>query len=84
VLEDPQSGRVLEVSTTQPGVQIYTGNWLAGCPANKEGRSYDDYDGVAIECQGLPDSINKPQFPSVVLRPSEEYSENITFKFTNK
>lgn len=84
VLEDPQSGRVLEVSTTQPGVQIYTGNWLAGCPANKEGRSYDDYDGVAIECQGLPDSINKPQFPSVVLRPDEEYSENITFKFTNK
>ncbi len=84
VLEDTESGRVLEVSTTQPGVQIYTGNWLAGCPANKAGRSYDDYDGVAIECQGLPDSINKPQFPSVVLRPGEKYSEIISFKFTNK
>lgn len=84
ILEDPASGRVLEVSTTQPGVQIYTGNWLAGSPANKAGRPYEDYEGVAIECQSFPDSINKPQFPSVVLRPGEKYSENIIFKFTNK
>lgn len=83
-LEDPASGRVLEVLTTQPGVQIYTGNWLAGSPVNKSGRSYDDYDGVAIECQSFPDSINKPQFPSVVLRPGEDYNESIIFKFTNK
>lgn len=82
-LEDPQSGRVLEVLTTQPGVQIYTGNWLAGSPANKNGRSYEDYEGVAIECQSLPDSINKPQFPTTVLRPGEKYSETIIFKFTN-
>lgn len=83
-LEDPASGRVLEVLTTQPGVQIYTGNWLAGCPAGKDGYTYNDYDGVAIECQGLPDSINKPQFPSVVLRQGEEYKEIIIFKFSNK
>lgn len=83
-LEDPESGRVLEVLTTQPGVQIYTGNWLAGSPKNKAGRPYEDYDGVAIECQSLPDSINKPQFPSVVLRPGEDYNETIIFKFTNK
>ncbi|MDE6366377.1 MAG: galactose-1-epimerase, partial [Muribaculaceae bacterium] len=82
-LEDPASGRVLEVLTTQPGVQIYTGNWLAGCPANKAGRPYEDYEGVAIECQGLPDSINKPQFPSVVLRPDKKYNESIIFKFTH-
>lgn len=83
-LEDPKSGRVLDVLTTQPGVQIYTGNWLAGSPANKAGRSYNDYDGVAIECQGLPDSINHPQFPSVELKPDETYSETIIFKFSNK
>lgn len=84
VLEDPKSGRVLTVDTTQPGVQIYTGNWLAGSPKNKAGRSYDDYDGVAIECQGLPDSINHPQFPSVELQPGQTYSESIIFKFTVK
>ncbi|MDE6134383.1 MAG: galactose mutarotase, partial [Muribaculaceae bacterium] len=50
VLEEDASGRRLEVFTDQPGVQVYTGNWLAGSPANKAGRSYDDYDGVAIEC----------------------------------
>ncbi|MDE6261901.1 MAG: galactose-1-epimerase, partial [Muribaculaceae bacterium] len=45
---------------------------------------YEDYDGVAIECQGLPDSINHPQFPSVELRPGETYSEDIIFKFSTK
>lgn len=83
-LTDPHSGRVLEVETTQPGVQIYTGNWLAGSPVGKCGRSYNDYDGVAIECQGLPDSVNKPQFPSVVLRPGQTYDQKIIFRFTNK
>jgi aldose 1-epimerase len=83
-LTDPTSGRTLTVSTTQPGVQIYTGNWLAGCPANKDGRSYNDYEGVAIECQALPDSINRPQFPSVVLRPGEKYDETIIFSFSHK
>lgn len=83
-LTDPTSGRVLEVATTQPGVQIYTGNWLAGSPKNKEGRSYEDYEGVAIECQGLPDSVNHPQFPTVVLRPEETYEHYIIFRFTNK
>lgn len=83
-LEDPESGRVLEVFTTQPGVQVYTGNWLDGSPKNKCGRPYNDYDGVAIECQGFPDAINKPQFPNVVLRPGQKFNETITFKFSNK
>ena len=69
VLSSEKSGRVLEVVTTQPGVQIYTGNWLAGCPMGKCGRSYEDYDGVAIECQHFPDSPNKEGYPSVTLRP---------------
>lgn len=81
VLTEEKSGRTLTVSTTQPGVQVYTGNWLAGCPANKAGRSYDDYDGVAIECQGFPDAPNKAGFPSAVLRPGEKYEQTISFNF---
>lgn len=84
VLSSEPSGRVLEVSTTQPAAQVYTGNWLAGSPANKAGRSYNDYDGVAIECQNFPDAPNKPQFPSPVLRPGETFDETIAFSFKTK
>lgn len=80
-LYSPVSGRTLEVLTTQPGVQVYTGNWLAGSPAGKCGRSYNDYDGVAIECQNFPDAPNKPEFPSPVLRPGEVYGQAIIFAF---
>lgn len=83
-LEEKSCGRVLEVSTTQPAAQVYTGNWLAGCPVSKSGRSYSDYDGVAIECQGMPDAPNKPGFPSQLLRPGEEYKQTIIFKFSTK
>lgn len=83
-LEAPRSGRVLEVLTTQPAAQVYTGNWLAGSPANKAGRSYNDYDGVAIECQSMPDSPNHADFPSTQLYPGEEYCEKIVFKFITK
>lgn len=83
-LYDVESGRVLVVSSDQPGVQVYTGNWLAGCPANKDGRSYEDYDGVAIECQDFPNSPNTPAFPSTELEPGKEYSRHINFKFSVK
>ena len=76
-----KSGRHLEVLTTQPAVQIYTGNWLKGCPMGKSGRAYEDYDGVAIECQHCPDSPNRPEYPSTVLRPGEVYEEAIIFAF---
>ena len=82
VLTAPHSGRVLEVDTTQPAVQVYTGNWFTGSsPVNKEGRPYDDNDGVAIECQGMPDAPNKPQFPSQILGPGELYTQFIIFRF---
>ncbi|MCM1348640.1 MAG: galactose mutarotase [Firmicutes bacterium] len=84
VLEAPTSGRVLEVATTQPAVQVYTGNWLAGCPENPEGRSYNDYDGVAIECQGMPDAPHHPDFPSQQLYPGQDYHKIIEFKFSTK
>ena len=75
------SGRHLTVYTTQPAVQIYTGNWLKGCPVGKGGRAYEDYDAVAIECQHCPDSPNKPEYPSTVLRPGEVFQEAIIWDF---
>lgn len=76
------SGRVLKVVTTQPGVQVYTGNYLSGCPAGKKGRIYHDYDAVAIECQHYPDSPNKPEYPSVVLEAGKTFREAIIFAFS--
>ena len=76
-----KSGRHLTVLTTQPAVQIYTGNWLKGCPEGKSGRVYQDYDAVAIECQHCPDSPNRPDFPSTVLRPGEVMEEAIIWVF---
>lgn len=81
-LTDDASGRKLTVLTTQPGVQVYTGNWLEGCPESKSGTRYHDYDGVAIECQGFPDSPNRPDFPSTELRPGEKYHQVIEFRFS--
>lgn len=81
VLRDVDSGRSLEVYSTQPGVQIYTGNWLSGSPNSKSGRPYNDNEGVAIECQNFPDAPNKPQFPSSELREGEMYEQKIVFKF---
>ena len=81
ILSDDISGRTVEIVSTQPSVHIYTGNWISGCPRSKSGQPYMDYDGVAIECQGLPDAPNKPQFPSQILSPGEKYDETIIFKF---
>lgn len=83
-LEAARCSRVLDVYTTQPAVQVYTGNWLAGSPKNEAGRSYDDYDAVAIECQSMPDSPNHDNFPSTVLRPGEKYNQVIEFRLKNK
>lgn len=81
---DSASGRCLEVESDQPAVQVYTGNWLKGNPTSKSGRGYDDYDGVAIECQHMPDSPNKPAFPSVRLDAGQKYAHTIMFKFSVK
>lgn len=83
-LYSEKTGRVLNIFTTQPAVQVYTGNWLGGCPAGKNGHTYNDYYGVAIECQHYPDSPNQPEYPTTVLRPGEVYSEAIIFAFSVK
>lgn len=81
-LKSSRSGRLLEVFTDQPGAQVYTGNWLAGSPRNRSGRSYDDYDGIAIEAQGYPDAPNRPGFPSQILRPGDTYRRRIIYRFS--
>ena len=76
-----RSGRSVKVFTTQPGVQVYTGNWLEGCPVGKRGRIWHDYSAVALECQHFPDSPNRPEFPTTVLRPGKTFHEAIIFAF---
>ena len=78
------SGRLLTVATDQPAVQVYTGNWLEGCPSGKHDEVFHDYAAVAIECQNFPDAPNRPEFPSAVLRPGEKYVRNIVFALSVK
>ena len=81
-LRSEKSGRTLTVKTDQPAAQVYTGNWLDGCPEGKGGYTYKDYDAVAIECQGCPDAPNHPGLPPQVLRPGETYRRTIVFAFS--
>lgn len=75
------SGRSVRIFTTQPGIQIYTGNWLSGCPKGKRGKIYHDYDCVALECQHFPDSPNQPDYPSTVLVPGRVFKQAIVWAF---
>jgi aldose 1-epimerase len=77
---EPTSGRSMELYTTQPGVQFYTGNFLTGVPG-KGGRVYHKRFGFCLETQHFPDSPNQPSFPSTVLRPGERYTEQTLFQF---
>ncbi len=77
----PITGRQLTVRTTQPGVQVYTANWMDGSPVGPGGHVYHDYDAVAIECQQLPDSPNHPDFPCTILRPGEVWRQAIEYAF---
>ena len=81
---DPKSGRYMEVLTDQPGVQFYTGNFLNGSRKGKEGIVYQFRSGLCFEAQHFPDSPNKPQFPSVVLRPGETYRQTTRYRFSTK
>jgi aldose 1-epimerase len=81
---DPSSGRVLEVWTTEPGVQLYTGNFLDGTTPGKAGKTYAPNTAFCLETQHYPDSPNKPSFPSVVLRSGERYHTVTTYKFSTE
>ena len=79
---DPQSGRILEVLTTEPGVQLYTANHMDGSVVGVGGVKYPRHGGFCLETQHYPDSINKPQFPSVLLRPGQTFKSTTVFRFS--
>jgi aldose 1-epimerase len=82
VVFDPQSGRVLQVYTTEPGIQFYTGNFLDGSEHGKGGKSYAYRSAFCLETQHFPDSPNKPAFPSTELKPRKEYRSTTEYRFS--
>ncbi|MEA3387805.1 MAG: galactose-1-epimerase, partial [Pseudomonadota bacterium] len=83
-LEDPQSGRVLDVLTTEPGVQFYTGNFLDGSLVGKGGHLYRMSDGIALEPQKFPDAPNKPSFVSARVDPGKPYHHEMIYRLSVK
>lgn len=81
---DPKSGRFMEVKTTEPGIQFYSGNFLDGTLKSKSGGTYAKRSGFCLETQHYPDSPNQEDFPSVVLNPDQTYRSETTFKFSVK
>lgn len=80
---DPQSGRAMEVYTSEPGVQLYTGNFLDGSLTGKNGIVYNQHYGFCLETQHFPDSPNQDNFPSTILKPGETYGYTTIYKFLN-
>ena len=81
-LEDPRTGRSLEVHTDQPGLQVYTGNYLDGSTLGTSGRCYRQGDGVALETQNLPDAPNRDWAPSPTLSPGQVYASSTVWRFS--
>ncbi|NOY58414.1 MAG: galactose mutarotase [Calditrichaeota bacterium] len=81
---EPTSGRVMEIYSTEPGVQFYSGNFLDGSITGKSGKVYRKYYGFCLEPQHFPDSPNEPQFPSVILNPGGKFKSESIYKFYTK
>jgi aldose 1-epimerase len=81
---DPKSGRVLEISTTEPGIQLYTGNYLDGKLTGKGGKVYKKRYGLCLEAQHYPDSVHHPHFASIILKPGATYKQTTVHKFSVK
>ena len=81
MLKDPVSGRVLHISTTEPGVQLYTGNFLFG-QSGKGGQTYAHRSAVCLETQHFPDSVHHGHFPSVILNPGETFESTTVYRFS--
>ena len=81
-VKDPETGRVMEVSSNQPGIQFYGGNFLDGTVKGKGGVAYAKRSAFCLETEGFPDSPNQPSFPSPVLRPGETYTHSMIHKFS--
>jgi aldose 1-epimerase len=80
-VHEPKSGRLLEMLTTEPGVQVYTANWFDGSLQGKGGVAYARHAGVALEAQHFPDSVNRPYFPDTILRPGATYRQTTIYRF---
>jgi len=80
VLSESTLGRVVEVYTTQPGIQLYTGHWIPELTIDGK-KKFGQYTGIALETQHYPDSVNNPHFPTVILNPGEKLSEKTIYKF---
>ena len=80
-MAEPESGRTIDVHTTEPGMQFYSGNFLDGSVTGKGGHMYAHRSGFCLETQHFPDSPNQPGFPSVVLRPGGEYRSSTMYTF---
>lgn len=78
---EPSSGRILEVLTTEPGIQFYCGNFLDGSLVGKAGKAYQRRSGFCLETQHYPDSPNQPKFPDTILRPGQTYKSTTVFRF---
>ena len=83
-LYDAASGRLLEILTTEPGIQLYTGNYLDGSNIGKGAKKYEKNHGICLETQHFPDSINQPKFPPVLLKPGEIYTHETIHRFSVK
>ncbi len=81
---EPESGRVLEMFTEEPGFQLYSGNWLDGSIVGKRGQPYVKRSGFCLESQHYPDSPNQPAFPSTILRPGERYATTTVYRFSTR
>ena len=81
---EPTTGRVLEVLTTEPGLQFYSGNFLDGTLVGKSGKPYVYRSAFVLETQHYPDSVNQPEFPSTVLRPGAAYKSSTVFRFSTR
>lgn len=79
---EPKSGRFMEILTDQPGIQFYSGNFLDGTLTGKRGVTYHKYHGFCLETQHFPDSVNHPNFPSVILRPGKKYKTTTIHRFS--
>ncbi len=81
-VHEPESGRVMEVFTTEPGIQFYTGNFLDGSLKGKGGVVYRKHQAFCLEADHFPDSVHHPNFPSVILRPGTTYNQTTIYKFS--
>jgi aldose 1-epimerase len=83
-VREPTTGRIMEVLTTEPGLQFYTGNFLDGKLKGRAGLVYQKHQGFCLEAQHFPDAVNQPAFPSIILQPGKKYTQTTVYKFSAK